>query len=203
LPPAGDDLNIAQQAVSQQIQALERALGVTLLRRTSRHVELTAEGAKLLEGARRVLAAADNASTRSQSRGTGVRLARYVWPTRTARHGRQSRGFWHTLASVARGSASNRARLWGVRSGSSFCPIVSIWQSPQGPRTRGASTRESCGASRWELPSAEQTGSQGASESNSQRSPTDCLRSGPAKWPLACSTPSSLLPRCRLRAQDR
>ena len=63
LPPAGDDLNIAQQAVSQQIQALERALGVTLLRRTSRHVELTAEGATLLDGARRVLAAADNASS--------------------------------------------------------------------------------------------------------------------------------------------
>lgn len=59
---AADDLNIAQQAVSQQIKALERALGVTLLRRTSRHVELTAEGSTLLEGARRVLAAADNAS---------------------------------------------------------------------------------------------------------------------------------------------
>jgi len=55
-------LNIAQ-AVSQQIKTtLERALGVTLLRRTSRHVELTAEGTTLLEGARRVLAAADNAS---------------------------------------------------------------------------------------------------------------------------------------------
>jgi len=62
LPPAADDLNIAQ-AVSQQIKTtLERALGVTLLRRTSRHVELTAEGTTLLEGARRVLAAADNAS---------------------------------------------------------------------------------------------------------------------------------------------
>jgi len=41
---AADDLHIAQQAVSQQIKALERSLGVTLLRRTSRRVELTAEG---------------------------------------------------------------------------------------------------------------------------------------------------------------
>ena len=43
----------------------------------------------------------------------GVRLARYLWPRRTARHGRQSPGFWHTLASVTRGSPSNRARLGG------------------------------------------------------------------------------------------
>src|SRR5215831_9325651 len=59
---AADELNVAQQAVSQQIKALELALGVKLLRRTSRHVELTPEGTTLLDGARRVLAAADNAS---------------------------------------------------------------------------------------------------------------------------------------------
>ena len=35
---AADDLHIAQQAVSQQIKALERSLGVTLLQRTPRRV---------------------------------------------------------------------------------------------------------------------------------------------------------------------
>jgi|SRR5262252_4044546 len=38
---AAEDLYIAQQAVSQQIKALESAIGVRLLRRTSRRVELT------------------------------------------------------------------------------------------------------------------------------------------------------------------
>ena len=55
---AADDLHIAQQAVSQHVKALERSLGVTLLRRTSRQVQLTAEGAVFLADTRRVLAAA-------------------------------------------------------------------------------------------------------------------------------------------------
>jgi len=41
---AADDLYVAQQAVSQQVKALEKALGVTLLWRTSRRVELTPAG---------------------------------------------------------------------------------------------------------------------------------------------------------------
>lgn len=61
---AADDLHIAQQAVSQQIKALERSLGVTLLRRTPRRVELTAEGEVFLAESRRVLAAADRAARR-------------------------------------------------------------------------------------------------------------------------------------------
>src|SRR5215475_7457072 len=52
---AADELHIAQQAVSQQIRSLERSLGVTLLRRSSRRVELTAEGKVFLADARRVL----------------------------------------------------------------------------------------------------------------------------------------------------
>ena len=59
---AADELGIAQQAVSQQIKTLERTLGVALLRRTSRRVELTADGSAFLADARRVLGAADSAS---------------------------------------------------------------------------------------------------------------------------------------------
>ncbi len=68
---AADDLHIAQQAVSQQIKALERSLGVTLLRRTPRHVELTAEGEIFLADSRRLLAAADRATRRVRAAARG------------------------------------------------------------------------------------------------------------------------------------
>jgi DNA-binding transcriptional LysR family regulator len=68
---AADDLHIAQQAVSQQIKALERSLGVTLLRRTPRRVELTAEGEVFLAESRRVLTAADRAARRVQAAARG------------------------------------------------------------------------------------------------------------------------------------
>jgi DNA-binding transcriptional LysR family regulator len=85
---AADDLHIAQQAVSQQIKALERSLGVTLLRRTPRRVELTAEGQVFLAECRRILAAADRAARRVQAAARGeagpLRLAytlTTVWDT--------------------------------------------------------------------------------------------------------------------------
>lgn len=62
LKPTVKLAGVAQHAVSQQIKALERTLGVTLLRRTSRRVELTTEGSAYLADARRVLGAADSAS---------------------------------------------------------------------------------------------------------------------------------------------
>lgn len=85
---AADDLHIAQQAVSQQIKALERSLGVTLLRRNSRRVELTVEGTVFLADCRRVLAAADRAARRVKAAAHGevgtLRLAytlTTVWDT--------------------------------------------------------------------------------------------------------------------------
>jgi len=68
---AADDLHIAQQAVSQQIKALERSLGVALLRRSSRRVDLTAEGAVFLADCRRVLTAADRATRRVKAAARG------------------------------------------------------------------------------------------------------------------------------------
>ncbi|MEU1375416.1 LysR family transcriptional regulator [Streptomyces triculaminicus] len=52
-------LYIAQQALSRDIQRLEKAVGATLFTRTTRAVSLTAEGARLLPYVRRVLAAYD------------------------------------------------------------------------------------------------------------------------------------------------
>jgi DNA-binding transcriptional LysR family regulator len=56
---AAADLHIAQSAVSQQVGRLERELGVELLRRTTRRVEVTEAGELVLTRARRALAEAD------------------------------------------------------------------------------------------------------------------------------------------------
>ncbi|WP_371480830.1 LysR family transcriptional regulator [Kitasatospora sp. NBC_00315] len=56
-------LHIAQQALSRDIRSLERALGATLFTRTTRSVELTAAGARLLPRARRLLVLHDEILT--------------------------------------------------------------------------------------------------------------------------------------------
>jgi DNA-binding transcriptional LysR family regulator len=56
---AGEELYLAQSAISQQIRRLERELGFEVFRRTSRSVELTAEGEVVLGYAQRVLAEVD------------------------------------------------------------------------------------------------------------------------------------------------
>jgi LysR family transcriptional regulator, transcription activator of glutamate synthase operon len=53
------DLHIAQSALSQQVRRLERELGVELLRRSTRRVEVTEAGELALARARRALAEAD------------------------------------------------------------------------------------------------------------------------------------------------
>jgi DNA-binding transcriptional LysR family regulator len=53
---AADELNITQPALSRTIQQLEEALGVKLLDRSSRHVEMTQAGRTFFEHVERVLA---------------------------------------------------------------------------------------------------------------------------------------------------
>ncbi len=52
---AATTVGISQASVSRSIAALEATLGVRLLQRTTRHVSLTATGARVLPAARRVL----------------------------------------------------------------------------------------------------------------------------------------------------
>lgn len=55
-------VHIVQPALSQQVSRLEEELGVQLLRRTKRRVELTEAGRAFLDGARDVLARAEGAA---------------------------------------------------------------------------------------------------------------------------------------------
>jgi DNA-binding transcriptional LysR family regulator len=68
---AARQLHVTQQAVSQQVKALERLLGVTLLERSSRRVKVTPEGLVFLADCRRVLAGADRAARRVQAAARG------------------------------------------------------------------------------------------------------------------------------------
>lgn len=64
-------LHMAQQPLSASIRRLERELGVELLRRTTRRVELTEAGTALLERARAAVDAADAAVDAARAIGRG------------------------------------------------------------------------------------------------------------------------------------
>jgi DNA-binding transcriptional LysR family regulator len=70
---AADRLHVSQSPLSQAIKALETNLGVTLLNRTSRHVELTEAGEELLPAARAALGAVEHAVKVAREAGQGER----------------------------------------------------------------------------------------------------------------------------------
>jgi DNA-binding transcriptional LysR family regulator len=68
---AAVELHVAQQAVSQQVRAIERMLGVVLLRRAPRAVTPTAAGEVFLREAKRVLDAAERTFDRTRAAARG------------------------------------------------------------------------------------------------------------------------------------
>jgi DNA-binding transcriptional LysR family regulator len=70
---AAERLGIAQPPLSQQIQRIERDLGVQLFDRSKRQVRLTAAGRTLLEQARPVIALAEQATVATREAGAGRR----------------------------------------------------------------------------------------------------------------------------------
>jgi DNA-binding transcriptional LysR family regulator len=69
---AAGRVHMTQPAVSRHITRLEASLGVMLLQRTNRHVELTPEGEVFLGGARDVIAAARRAVETAQLAARGA-----------------------------------------------------------------------------------------------------------------------------------
>jgi DNA-binding transcriptional LysR family regulator len=75
---AAISLGVSQAAVSRTLAALERELGVRLLRRTSREVAPTVTGLRVLAHARRVLAEADALVLEATSGHAHLRIG-YAW----------------------------------------------------------------------------------------------------------------------------
>jgi DNA-binding transcriptional LysR family regulator len=71
-------LGVSQAAVSRTLASLERALGVRLLRRTSRDVTPTATGLRMVAQARRVLAEVEDLVQEATSGHTRLRIG-YAW----------------------------------------------------------------------------------------------------------------------------
>src|SRR6266480_3872068 len=70
---AAEALHISQPPLSRAIRALEERLGVALLARTRRRVELTAEGARFLDEARRLAAQLETAVAELHGMAAGER----------------------------------------------------------------------------------------------------------------------------------
>jgi DNA-binding transcriptional LysR family regulator len=89
---AAIELGISQAAVSRNLIALERALGVRLLHRTSRSVTPTTAGVRVLAQARQVLAAADNLVAEATTGHSRLRMG-HAWAA-MGRHTREFQRHW-------------------------------------------------------------------------------------------------------------
>ncbi|HZR51412.1 MAG TPA: LysR family transcriptional regulator [Streptosporangiaceae bacterium] len=89
---AAIELGISQAAVSRNLMALERILGVRLLHRTSRTVTPTTAGVHALAQARQVLAAAGNLVAEATTGHTRLRIG-HAWSA-MGRHTREFQRRW-------------------------------------------------------------------------------------------------------------
>lgn len=69
---AAEQLNLSQPALTEQMHALERAVGVPLFDRRQRRLVLTPTGRSFLEDARRILATVDESCARTKAIGMGL-----------------------------------------------------------------------------------------------------------------------------------
>jgi len=89
---AAIELGISQAAVSRNLMALERVLGVRLLHRTSRNITPTTAGVHILAQARQLLVAADNLVTEATTGHTTLRIG-HAWSA-MGRHTREFQRRW-------------------------------------------------------------------------------------------------------------
>jgi DNA-binding transcriptional LysR family regulator len=92
---AATELGVSQAAVSRSVAALEEALGVRVLQRTTRHVTLTGTGTQVLAGARRILDEVTHLSRLADSRRSELRIG-YAWAA-LGKHTRRLQRTWAAL----------------------------------------------------------------------------------------------------------
>ena len=104
---AAEELHVAQPAISQQIRALEKGLGVQLFDRVGKRVSLTEAGQALLPHARQILGAVEVAQNEVRERGDLLRgtaslgapptVSTHLLPDQLTRFKRQYPGLEVTL----------------------------------------------------------------------------------------------------------
>ena len=128
---AGIELGISQAAVSRNLLALEKALGVRLLHRTSRTVAPTTAGVHVLAQARQILAAVANLVSEATTGYTALRVG-HAWSA-MGRHTRQFQRRW------AAGHPETDLRLIRVNSptgglAEGLCDVSVLRSPPPGGR---------------------------------------------------------------------
>jgi len=132
---AAIDLGISQAAASRTLASLESALGVRLLRRTTREVALTAAGHRVLAPARRALAAAGDVAREAAAGHTRLRIG-YAWSAM----GRHTTAFQRRWASEQPDTELQLIRTNSVTAGlaEGACDLAVIRAEPDQRRFRDA-----------------------------------------------------------------
>jgi DNA-binding transcriptional LysR family regulator len=132
---AAIDLGISQAAVSRAVASLESAVGVRLLRRTTREVTLTAAGNRVLPHARRALAEAADVVREAAAGHTRLRIG-YAWSAM----GRHTTPFQRRWAAEHPGVELRLVRTNSVTAGlaEGNCDIAVIRSEPDQRRFRDA-----------------------------------------------------------------
>ena len=133
---AGIDLGMSQAAVSRNIASLEAKLGIQLLRRTTRQIELTTEGATAVDTARRALGAVTELVRQAQA-GVGTLRLGYAWSALGAHtvslQRRWAETYPHTELELVRSNTSTA----GIAEGTADLSILRrAYDAPAGPRER-------------------------------------------------------------------
>ncbi|MBB2948263.1 DNA-binding transcriptional LysR family regulator [Actinoplanes lutulentus] len=89
---AATELGTSQAAVSRSVAALETALGVRILQRTTRHIAPTMTGMQILAGARRILAETAHLHRIAEQSRTELRVG-YAWAA-LGKHTRRLQKAW-------------------------------------------------------------------------------------------------------------
>jgi DNA-binding transcriptional LysR family regulator len=141
LAQAARRLNVAQSALSRQIQDLERELGAPLLERLPRGMQLTEAGRAFLEHARRALAEADAGATAVREVAAGaagmLRIGTVDWGDHVARLGQAVeclRGQTPAVSVAFDPTAwtEQPAAIVAGRVDVGFCPAVRVIDLPEG-----------------------------------------------------------------------